>query len=117
MLLSVMWETILQTNLLGLRGILGAHLHRLDEDGVFGIQHVEAVLGEIAGADVVTGVDRPCLDRHDAGEDLEQRGLARAVASDDSEDLSLLNVETHIVESPDRLSTCTLRDMGLERTT
>src|SRR5439155_23225310 len=48
----------------------------------------------------------------DAGEDLEQRTLAGAVAADDPEDLALLHVEADILEGPEFLDRVALHDLA-----
>src|SRR5215831_6667370 len=47
----------------------------------------------------------------DTADDLEQRALASAVAADDTENVPLLNVETHIAQCPERFHLVTLDDL------
>src|SRR5215831_7083854 len=47
----------------------------------------------------------------DAAENFEQRALASAVAADDTENVPLLNVETHIAQCPERFHLVTLDDL------
>jgi hypothetical protein len=55
-----------------------------------------AVLREVAGDDVAAEVARAALDGDDAGEDLEQRGLAGAVGADEHDALAALGLEVEI---------------------
>ena len=79
--------------LLGEAGVVNAQLHRLGEDGVPGVQHIEAVLGKIAGPDVVAEFAGAGLDRHDAGQDFQQGGLARTVGADEHDALAAFRGE------------------------
>ena len=50
---------------------------------------------------VVVEIDRPCVRPDDAGDAVEERGLARAVGPDEAEDLAAVQVQRHAIESDD----------------
>ncbi len=55
--------------------------------------------------------DAPLGRLGDAGQDLEQRALAGAVAADDAEDLALAHLEVDILERPEFLDRVALHDL------
>ena len=77
-------------------GLLGHALRRVErllQDGVLGIQHRRSVLREIAGLRVVTVLEQAGLRLEDFREQLEQRGFAGAVRSDQHDALAALGLE------------------------
>jgi hypothetical protein len=82
--------------LLGELVLVRPQLHHVLEDRRAGGEVIEAVLGEVAGDDVAAELARPALDRDDAGQDLEERRLARAVRPDEHDPLAALRHEVEV---------------------
>jgi hypothetical protein len=55
------------------------------------------------GPDAAVKLDAPFGRLGDAGENLEERGLAGAVAADHADDLARRDLERDVLERPDRL--------------
>ena len=75
----------------------GAEFHDVLEDGQLRVEVIDAVLGEVAGDDVTTFFAHAAVDRDDAGEDLEQGGLAGAVGADEHGALAAFAFEIKVL--------------------
>ena len=75
----------------------GAEFHHVLEDGQLRVEVVDAVLGEVARDHVAAFLAEAAVDRDDAGEDLEEGGLARAVGADEHRALAAFALEVEVL--------------------
>ena len=75
----------------------GAELHHVLEDGQLRVEVVDAVLGEVARDHVAAFLAEAAVDRDDAGEDLEEGGLAGAVGADEHRTLAAFALEVEVL--------------------
>ena len=83
--------------LLGEAVLRGAKFHHVLKDGQLRVEVVDAVLGEVARDHVAAFLAEAAVDRDDAGEDLEQRGLAGAVGADEHRALAAFALEVEVL--------------------
>ena len=79
----------------------------LPDDRAIGVQHLDAILRVVTDFYVQAQLARAALDGKHAGEQLEQRGFARAVRADQHDALFAFGFEIH---ARDKRPSCRRRD-------